>query len=133
VSEDAELVIYADPGRGAFRYAGIIGERLEACLLLSGRAEGFPAREDLIASLGGEVAPAARLALLAGCGGGQVATGAVGRTVCSCFAVGLKTLLDTIAERQLTSVAAIGHALRAGTNCGSCIPELAAILRGAQA
>jgi assimilatory nitrate reductase catalytic subunit len=133
VPEDAELVIYADPGRGAFRYAGIIGERLEACLLLSGRAEGFPACEDLIASLGGEVAPAARLALLAGCGGGQVATGAVGRTVCSCFAVGLETLLDAIAERQLTSVAAIGRALRAGTNCGSCIPELAAILRGAQA
>ncbi len=133
VPEDAELVIYADPGRGAFRYAAIVDERLEACLLLSRRAEDWPQRADLMASLGEAVAPAARLALLAGSGGGEIAAAATGRTVCSCFAVGLKTLLDTIAERRLTSVAAIGRALRAGTNCGSCVPELAAILRGVQA
>ena len=131
VPEDAELVIYADPGRGAFRYAGIVEERLEACLLLSRRTEDLPAREDFIAALGGEVASTARLALLAGCGEG--AAGAAGRTVCSCFAVGLKTLLDAIVERRLTSLAAIGRALQAGTNCGSCVPELAAILRDARA
>jgi len=33
-----------------------------------------------------------------------------------------------IAARGLTTVAEIGVALRAGTNCGSCIPELKAIL-----
>ncbi|MGA8400496.1 MAG: molybdopterin-dependent oxidoreductase [Stellaceae bacterium] len=132
VPEDTEMVIYADPARGAFRYAGIVDERLEACLLLARRAEDLPTREDLAACLGGEVAPAARLTLLAGCGG-EIATGPASRTVCSCFAVGLKTLLDAIDERRLTSVAAIGRALRAGTNCGSCIPELAAILRGTQA
>ncbi|HTW52760.1 MAG TPA: molybdopterin-dependent oxidoreductase [Stellaceae bacterium] len=126
----AELVIYADPGRGAFRYASIVDDRLEACLLLSRRAEDLPAREDFIAALGGEVASSARLALLAGCRGNE---GAAGRTVCSCFAVGLRTLRDAIVERRLTSVSAIGRALRAGTNCGSCIPELAAILRSAGA
>ena len=131
VPEGAELVIYADPGRGAFRYAGIVDDRLDACLLLSRRADELPARAELIAALGAEVAPAARLALLAGCG--EAAAGAGGRTVCSCFAVGLGTLVDAIAERRLTSVAAIGNALRAGTNCGSCIPELAAILRGVRA
>lgn len=130
--EEAELVIYADPARGAFRYAGIVGQRLEACLLLSRRTEDLPAREDFIAALGGELASTARLALLAGCKAGEAGAGSLGRTVCSCFAVGLKTLLDAIAERRLTSVAAIGRVLRAGTNCGSCIPELAAILRGAQ-
>ena len=38
------------------------------------------------------------------------------------------TLHGAIASGRLTSVAEIGAALRAGTNCGSCIPELKAIL-----
>jgi assimilatory nitrate reductase catalytic subunit len=37
-------------------------------------------------------------------------------------------LQNTIASRRLTSVAEIGAVLRAGTNCGSCIPEINAIL-----
>jgi len=40
----------------------------------------------------------------------------------------LHTLHRAIATRRLTSVAEIGAVLRAGTNCGSCIPELKAIL-----
>jgi len=47
-----------------------------------------------------------------------------GRTVCACFGVGLNTLRCAIQEQGLDSVQAIGHVLRAGTNCGSCIPEL---------
>jgi assimilatory nitrate reductase catalytic subunit len=43
----------------------------------------------------------------------------------------LHTLHDAIVSRRLTSVAEIGAALRAGTNCGSCIPELNAILNEA--
>jgi NAD(P)H-nitrite reductase large subunit len=49
------------------------------------------------------------------------------------FAVGLATLQRAIVERQLTTVAEIARALRAGTNCGSCVPELRAILVGARA
>ncbi|MBV9553484.1 MAG: (2Fe-2S)-binding protein, partial [Alphaproteobacteria bacterium] len=52
-----------------------------------------------------------------------------GRTVCTCFGVGLETLQAAIVERRLASIAEIGAALRAGTNCGSCIPEISAILR----
>jgi assimilatory nitrate reductase catalytic subunit len=33
---------------------------------------------------------------------------------------------------KLATVAEIGTALRAGTNCGSCLPELATILREAE-
>jgi len=126
-----ELVIYADPGRGTFRYASIVDDRLDACLLLARRAATLPARAALIDALGSEIAPAARFALLAG-GGADPAVGEAGRTVCACFAVGLQTLHGTIVERRLTSVAEIGKALHAGTNCGSCIPELKAILRSSQ-
>jgi assimilatory nitrate reductase catalytic subunit len=51
-----------------------------------------------------------------------------GPVVCSCFAVGRSTLLRAIRGEQLVSVEQIGTALRAGTNCGSCIPELKGLL-----
>ena len=47
-----------------------------------------------------------------------------GRTVCSCFSVGINTLTRAIREQGLKTPEAIGERLRAGTNCGSCIPEL---------
>jgi assimilatory nitrate reductase catalytic subunit len=67
-----------------------------------------------------------RLALLAGVPGdaGQDP----GRTVCSCFGVGINTIRSAIREHKLCTAAAIGSQLKAGTNCGSCIPELKRIL-----
>jgi assimilatory nitrate reductase catalytic subunit len=70
-----------------------------------------------------------RTCLLAGQQAGHLAASDAGRTICACFGIGLRTLHQTIASRRLTSVGEIGVALRAGTNCGSCIPELRAILR----
>ncbi|KAJ57066.1 nitrate reductase [Actibacterium mucosum KCTC 23349] len=51
-----------------------------------------------------------------------------GPTLCSCFGVGVNTITLAIRNQGLTSVEAIGEALQAGTNCGSCRPELAALL-----
>ena len=51
-----------------------------------------------------------------------------GATVCACFDVGINTILTAIETQGLTSVDAIGDLLNAGTNCGSCKPELAALL-----
>jgi len=124
----AELVIYADPGGGTFRYAGLVDGRLHACLFLARTAGALPSREALAVVLGTEIAPERRTGLLAVGSAGPAAGVDPGRTVCACFAVGLRTLHRTVAERRLTSVAEIGAVLRAGTNCGSCIPELNAIL-----
>jgi len=46
-----------------------------------------------------------------------------GPIVCACFGVGRTTICDTIAAGARTT-AEIGAKLKAGTNCGSCIPEL---------
>jgi assimilatory nitrate reductase catalytic subunit len=46
-----------------------------------------------------------------------------GPVVCACFGVGQATICDTIAAGA-RSAAEIGLKLKAGTNCGSCIPEL---------
>ncbi|MEM6759490.1 MAG: molybdopterin-dependent oxidoreductase [Pseudomonadota bacterium] len=51
-----------------------------------------------------------------------------GPTVCSCFNVGVNTIARAVEEHQLMDVDAVGRALRAGTNCGSCKPEIAALL-----
>jgi len=52
-----------------------------------------------------------------------------GKTVCACFNVGINTIIEAIRQQKLVSVEAIGKALQAGTNCGSCLPELKEILR----
>jgi assimilatory nitrate reductase catalytic subunit len=46
-----------------------------------------------------------------------------GPVVCACFGVGRNTICDAIAAGAATA-ADIGAQLKAGTNCGSCIPEL---------
>lgn len=51
-----------------------------------------------------------------------------GETICACFNVGLNTIIEAIQQDGLVSVDAIGAALQAGTNCGSCLPELERIL-----
>ncbi|MCP4209109.1 MAG: molybdopterin-dependent oxidoreductase [Shimia sp.] len=51
-----------------------------------------------------------------------------GPTVCACFNVGVNTILSSIEKQNLTTVEQIGAALSAGTNCGSCRPELATLL-----
>ena len=50
-----------------------------------------------------------------------------GPIVCACFGVGRNTIGDAISGGAC-SVAAIGASLKAGTNCGSCIPELKRML-----
>jgi assimilatory nitrate reductase catalytic subunit len=50
-----------------------------------------------------------------------------GPTVCACFNVGRNTLVTAIADGAV-SVADLGARTCAGTNCGSCKPELAALL-----
>ncbi len=70
----------------------------------------------------------ARLALLAGVLPGAPARN--GKIVCACFAVGEAAIRDAIDVRRLASPAEIGAALGAGTNCGSCIPEIPQALGG---
>jgi assimilatory nitrate reductase catalytic subunit len=114
-----------DPARGTRRIAVIRDGRLAAVLFLTRSGE-LPSRDWLIAQL---AAPQVAPTLLAGRAPGAVPDR--GAIVCSCFDVGLKTIVAAIAERQLADVAAIGQALGAGTNCGSCRPALARILADA--
>jgi assimilatory nitrate reductase catalytic subunit len=63
-----------------------------------------------------------RLSLLAG--RPSKAQADAGEIVCACYQVGRNSLIQGIQRDGLTTPEAIGKALKAGTNCGSCVPEL---------
>jgi assimilatory nitrate reductase catalytic subunit len=71
------------------------------------------------------------MALLAGMGGRDAKP--AGKIVCSCFSVSQQDIQAAIQAEGLTSAAQIGAKLRAGTNCGSCIPELKKLLQSVPA
>jgi assimilatory nitrate reductase catalytic subunit len=119
-----ERIETSDAGRGQIRVAILDGGRIAAALYLS-RTGGLPSREWLIEQLEAVQQPSS-LELLAG----RPARPREDRgpIVCVCFDVGLNSIVRAIAEQRLTSVAAVGAALRAGTNCGSCRPAIAKVL-----
>jgi assimilatory nitrate reductase catalytic subunit len=114
-----------DRTRGTWRIAVLAAERLSACVFLT-RDGSLPPRDWLITQLGQPAAPT----LLAGRAPGRPVDR--GPIVCACFDVGMTTIVTAIAEQRLVDVAAIGKALGAGTNCGSCRPALAKLVSAQQ-
>jgi assimilatory nitrate reductase catalytic subunit len=115
-----------DTAGGRYRGASVEGQRLVACVFVA-TAKSLPSRTWLATLFRAEpLSDADRLAILAG----RAPKGSLeaGPVVCSCFAVGRSTLLRAIRGDKLVTVEQIGKALRAGTNCGSCVPELKGLL-----
>jgi assimilatory nitrate reductase catalytic subunit len=126
----SDLAVYADPARGVFRYASFVDGALEACLFIARDRASLPDRVAAATMFREALPDHNRARVLAGVSLSGIAS--TGPTVCACFAVGRTTIVEAINSGSLTSVAEIGTALRAGTNCGSCLPELATILREAE-
>lgn len=119
-------VEYLDRGRGVYRAANIGAEGVRACLFIaSGNA--MP-DSDWLESLFGEtgLAKDARAAILHGLPPGDACDR--GPIVCTCYNVGRTVIQHAIETQDLRSVAEIGACVQAGTNCGSCRPELQALL-----
>lgn len=56
-----------------------------------------------------------------------------GPLVCSCFKVGKNTILAAIEQHKLTDEKQVTACLKAGGNCGSCLPEIRGLLKQCQA
>ena len=52
-------------------------------------------------------------------------------TICACFGVKSRAILAAIADGAC-STEAVGARLNAGTNCGSCLPELTRMIAAAR-
>jgi assimilatory nitrate reductase catalytic subunit len=117
----SDLAEYRDFGGGIYRAASFAGDRIDTCLFMG------PARDagdwDVVKSLfAAEVlGDDQRRMLLSGKSMDGLAS--AGPIVCACFGVGRATVCDAIAAGA-GSAAEIGLQLKAGTNCGSCIPEM---------
>jgi assimilatory nitrate reductase catalytic subunit len=122
----SDLAVYADAARGVFRYAHFAHGRLDACLFIARDPAGLPDRASAVMMFAEALPAHDRARVLAGVSLAGVAS--PGPTVCACFAVGRNAIVEAIRSGNFTAVADISAALRAGTNCGSCLPELAAIL-----
>jgi len=126
--DGVELAEYLDEPRQSFRAAAFQDGRLVGCLFV-GPAEATPTWDAVKALFEAEALPdQQRRAVLSGRSTDGVAD--AGPIVCACFGVGLHTIRDAISSGAVVSVEAIGQSLRAGTNCGSCLPELRKIVAG---
>ncbi len=125
-----DVAEYSDFSGGVYRAASFAGDRLDTCLFVG------PARDagdwDVVKALfaADALTTAQRRMLLSGKSADGVAS--TGPVVCACFGVGRGTICDAIAAGA-NSAAAIGAQLKAGTNCGSCIPELKRLIAEAPA
>lgn len=124
---DSTPLEVVDSAAGVYRGAVVRGDVLESCVFVARDRQALPSRAWLASLFGSTAVTAAdRLALLAGRPFvGAVDTSAV---VCSCYGVRRETIRTAIEQQELTSASEIGACLRAGTNCGSCLPELRTLL-----
>ncbi len=124
--ERGEWLHYVDARTRQGRIAHIRDGRLEGCLFVAAGPARLPDR----GWLGGLFAKPAldeadRRGLLAG--QSPEPGSDPGPQVCACFGVGRQAIVDAIAQ-GCGDTDALGRQLKAGTNCGSCLPELRMLL-----
>ena len=128
-SDQAELSSYTDARRGERRFAAFADDRLVGAVFVAtspvGVSRGWAT--DLLTR---NFKENARSRVLAGRGGAD--TPDPGPIVCVCFSVGAFQIAAA-ASSGCATIAAVGEVLQAGTNCGSCRPEINRILTETQA
>jgi assimilatory nitrate reductase catalytic subunit len=139
-NEDADWIELEDRNGGVARAAHLVDGRIEACLFVSQRrdlpAPGSPSRDWLAQMFAKEeLSPQDRLALLSGRARlGDADMGAdPGPTVCACFGVGRNTIRIAIEQNGCRDASDVTACVKAGGNCGSCVPEIRALLAEARA
>jgi assimilatory nitrate reductase catalytic subunit len=116
----AEWIEFEDAAAGNYRAALVEDGRLVACLMVAGGGA-LPARSWLATLFAKpQLDRADRNSLLQGARRDAPDPGA---TVCACFGVGANTIRAAV-RGGCATVDAVGQQLKAGTNCGSCRPEI---------
>lgn len=126
-----EWMAYHDQGSGLFHALLLREAQVQAALYVAPPSQ-LPDRDWVASRFARQRLSAVdRMALLAGValGGGS----AEGPLVCSCFKVGKNRLLKAIREQGLTTPQQVTACLKAGGNCGSCVPEIRGLIASCQA
>jgi assimilatory nitrate reductase catalytic subunit len=123
---DGDWMAMKDAAAGRYRGALFRDGRLVALYFIEREARLLPSRQWLESLFESDTLDAGRRTdLLLGRPGRDVPD--VGHVVCACYGVGERTIRRAIADGT-KSVEALGTCLKAGTNCGSCLPELKKML-----
>lgn len=121
-----DWIEYFDTAQNQYRAAQFKGSRLINCVFI-GPNQQLPPRDWLMTLFRKEaLSKHERGSLLTGKPASQQED--TGKVVCACFSVGEKTILKAIQEKGLKTTKEVGEYLQAGTNCGSCLPELSAMI-----
>lgn len=111
-----------DKAENRYRAAGFVDGRLDSCIFI-GPDSTLPTRDWLVGLFKQDRLDATeRARVLSGIAPASAED--AGPVICSCFGVGRNTLVKAIRTQGLTTPEDIGKVLNAGTNCGSCVPEL---------
>jgi assimilatory nitrate reductase catalytic subunit len=116
-----DLAEYRDFGGGVYRAAAFAADRIEACVFVG------PAHDagdwDMVKGLFAQDALSGDQRRMLMSGRSSEGFAGTGPLVCACFGVGRVAICDAIASGAVTPTE-IGARLKAGTNCGSCLPEM---------
>lgn len=124
--QDVGWIEYLDPANRQYRAARIVNGRLESCLYI-GPGHELPSHDWLEPLFQNDVIGGSeRIALLAG--KPLMHQEDAGTTICACFGVGKNTIKSAIRDNRCHTAKEVGELLKAGTNCGSCIPEIEEML-----
>ncbi len=123
----SDILAYHDEASGQHRFAAFSNGKLVGALFIA-RAPVSVSRAWATTQLGQVTSRSReRFAVLAGCAG--AAEKDRGAIICSCFEIGVNEIRDAVMSGRCESVDAVGVALKAGTNCGSCRAEIGRLVR----
>ena len=127
-NEDDEVVSYVEPNRGVYKKVIVRDGKVAGAILLG---DGFTAPRLLQAFDRGETLPQNRAELLFPLSGEaampDLADMPVDAQVCNCNGVSKGKIIAAV-DAGCRSLKAVCDATKAGTGCGSCIPQVQAVL-----
>jgi assimilatory nitrate reductase catalytic subunit len=126
LTEEGDCLEFVDQGTQRYRCANIVNDKIETGVFISPNHD-LPTRTWLGQLFADEnINDEKRMSLLAGKPGAGLPD--IGPIVCACFGVGENTIKEALAGGKAKTIDDIGNLLKAGTNCGSCMPEIKKLL-----
>lgn len=120
--EENELIVFEDTSREVFRAALFRDEKIQAVVFVEPGTG--PLEVTHLDSWFGSEKPANMQRWMSVSPRALTPGAEQGPAVCACFAVGAKAITEAIKSGKATTAKDIGDMLGAGTNCGSCLPEI---------
>ncbi|GGB15215.1 nitrate reductase [Agarivorans gilvus] len=122
-----QSIDFADPIKQQYRSALVVAGELFASYMVTAKGE-INSSAWLESLLQQPMSDNIRRGVLAG----TSPAADLGKIVCSCHQVREQTIRDVIDQHDCSSAEQVGSYCKAGTNCGSCVPELKRMIKLSQ-